>query len=78
VEAEREKKKQVWEQETKARDQLSQRIANGEEAAFIPSANSSLTRKLKSHKAYEVIKQKGYYGKQTIGLRVIESDLQFE
>ena len=65
-----------YEREREAKRILLQRIANDEEVAFVPAANSNLTRKLKSRGAYEVVETTGTFSRQTVGLRVAESDLQ--
>jgi hypothetical protein len=58
-----------------AEEALLRNIAAGEEAAFVPASNSTLTRKLKKYGAYQVMSEEGYYGRQAAGLRVLERDL---
>jgi hypothetical protein len=75
IEEKQVKQAQKWEQERLAEEQLHMKIAAGEEAAFIPSSNASLTRKLKKFGAYEIISEENDYGQQVAGLKVLEKDL---
>jgi hypothetical protein len=75
VEEKQVKQEKKWEQERLAEEQFRMKIAAGEEAAFIPSSNALLTRKLKKFGAYEVIREENDYGQQVAGLTVLEKDL---
>ena len=75
VEARRVKQAQRWEAERSAVQQLQQNMADGDELAFVPANNNTLTRKLKQCVAYEILKEEGDYGTQIAGLHVREQDL---